>query len=105
MRSTTVTLLLTVTILIPTLTADAQQAGEVCRGCGLVAGARQPSRSLLTSLEDSLRELGYVGGRDITMSYEYINGRLERLTDLAQELITAHPDVLVTGINPSTAAA
>jgi putative tryptophan/tyrosine transport system substrate-binding protein len=43
-----------------------------------------------------LRELGYVEGKNIFIEYRYADGKLERLPDLADELVRLKVDVIVT---------
>ncbi len=43
-----------------------------------------------------LRELGYVEGKNILIEYRYAEGKFERLTDLATELVQLKVDVIVT---------
>jgi putative ABC transport system substrate-binding protein len=43
-----------------------------------------------------LRELGYVEGKNIVIEYRYAEGKLERLPDLAAELVRLKVDVIVT---------
>jgi len=54
---------------------------------------------------DELRDLGYVEGRNIVIERRYADGKLERLPDLAAELVRLRVDVIVAGTNPSVAAA
>jgi putative ABC transport system substrate-binding protein len=44
-----------------------------------------------------LRELGYVEGKNIIIEYRYAEGKLERLPELAAELVRLKVDVIVTG--------
>ncbi len=53
-------------------------------------------------LRQGLRELGYVEGQNIVMEKRYADGRVERLPDLAAELVALKVDVIVTG-GPLTA--
>jgi len=58
------------------------------------------------ALRSSLRDLGYVEGRTITIEYRSAEGRAERLPALAPELVERKVDVIVTGGgNVSTLAA
>ncbi len=42
----------------------------------------------------TLRELGYVEGRDVALEYRWADGRSDRLADLAAELVRLRPDVI-----------
>jgi putative ABC transport system substrate-binding protein len=51
-----------------------------------------PSRE---AFERGLKELGWTPGQTVRVEYRYADGKLERLRDLAQELVGAKIDVLV----------
>src|SRR5262245_11203606 len=46
------------------------------------------------AVRNGLRELGYVEGRDLVIVYRYAEGKLERVPDLALDLVREKPDVL-----------
>ena len=75
--------------------AAAQQPGKTWK-IGVLAST---SRSLNASREDSLwqglRQLGYVDGKNIAMEYRYADGHLDRLPQLAAELVQLKVDVIV----------
>ena len=80
--------------------------------CGAVAQAQQPARiprigiliapsasffsARVEAFRQRLRELGYVEGKNIVIEYRYAEGKLERLPDLAAELVRLKVDVIVT---------
>ena len=47
-----------------------------------------------------LRRLGYVEGENLIVERYSAEGHHERYADLAREIVTRHPDVIVTGTNP-----
>jgi putative tryptophan/tyrosine transport system substrate-binding protein len=47
--------------------------------------------------EQGLRELGYTGGQNIIVEYRFADGQLERLPELAAELVRLKADVIVAG--------
>ncbi|TMG83105.1 MAG: hypothetical protein E6H78_13175, partial [Betaproteobacteria bacterium] len=55
--------------------------------------------------QQSLRDLGYVEGRNLAIEYRYASGNLERLPDLAAELVRQKVDVIVTSGEPAALAA
>jgi putative ABC transport system substrate-binding protein len=84
--------------------AEAQSAAKVYR-VGFILGATGESvASLFHALQDRLRELGYIEGRNIVFVQRYGDGRMERLPDLAAELVRLRVDVIVTGTNFHVAA-
>jgi putative ABC transport system substrate-binding protein len=54
---------------------------------------------------EGLRYLGYVEGKNLIVEYRYADGRLNRLTDLAAELVRLNVAVIVAGGGQSTRAA
>ena len=52
-----------------------------------------------------LHELGYLEGKNIVVEYRYAEGKLERLPDLAAELVRSNVAVIVTSGTPATQAA
>jgi putative ABC transport system substrate-binding protein len=63
------------------------------------------SAGYLQSFEQGLRELGYVEGRNLDIEWREAEGRVERLTALAAELVALKVDVIVTTANVSAVAA
>jgi len=84
--------------------AEAQPAPKMHR-IGFLLGASGPSvASLFRALQEGLRDLGYVDGRNIIFVQRYGDGKMERLPDLAAELVRLDVDVIVTGTNLHVAA-
>jgi len=76
--------------------AEAQQAARIPR-IGILIGASAPFFSArVEALRQRLRELGYVEGKNIVIEYRYAEGKLERLPDLAAELVRLKVDIIVT---------
>ena len=57
------------------------------------------------SLREGLRDLGYVEGKNIVIESRLGRGELDRLPDLAAELVRLKVDVLVTAGTPGALAA
>jgi len=90
-------------------------------GCGAIAEAQQPKKvpqigflssrtsdaekSRLAAFQQGLRELGYLGGKNIAIEYRYAEGNFEKLPELAAELVRLKVDVLVTTGAPAAHAA
>ena len=96
-------------LLAAPLAVEAQQAGRMYRIGYLYEGAPpdqapSPLRSPLRALEETLRELGYVEGRNLVVERRFAAFKYDRLPDLAAELVRLKPDLIVTGGNPSIAA-
>ena len=62
----------------------------------LINGTERTQGARFEALRATLRELGYVEGKNLGLSVRWNEGSLERLPDLAAELLRERPDVLVT---------
>ena len=71
-------------------------------GILFIGGREQPH---LESFKQGLRERGYIEGKNITLVYRYAEGKEERLTDLAAELVREKVDVILTTATISALAA
>ena len=92
-------------ILAAPLAADAQQAGKVHRIGFLRVTSPSDRPPLLDALKQGLRELGWVEGQNIVIDYRYAEGRVDRLPDLAAELVRLKVDLIVSwGTQGVTAA-
>ena len=85
--------------------AYGQPAVRVYRIGFLTAGSAEQTAPLFRALDEGLRDLGYIEGRNIAFERRYADGRMERLPDLAADLVRLRVDVMVSGSNPITAAA
>src|SRR5713226_7361176 len=70
----------------------------------LVSPADRASH-FIKALEESLSGLGYVKGSNVLYEHRFADGRTERLSALAKELIALNVDVIIAGNNASIAAA
>jgi putative ABC transport system substrate-binding protein len=96
----------TLVILTAPLAADAQVPTKVHRIGRLTAGSPPTGPNpWLEAFQQGLRELGYVEGENIAIEYRYADGKLDRLPDLAAELVRLPVDVIVTGGTPAMLAA
>ena len=73
--------------------AAAPPAGKVWRIGWLDAGS---SQGIDEAFRQGLRDLGYVEGQNLTIEFRYAEGHLERLPELAAELVRLPVDILVT---------
>ena len=86
------------------LTARAQGRGENTWRLGILQPG-SPPEPLVDVLQHTLRELGYVEGKNIEFEYRWALGKLERLTDLAKELVSSNVDLITTLSTPAALAA
>jgi len=98
MRRSTIGIILALALgcLVASHAAEAQQPGKGYRIGVLGPGYAADNIFLLENLRRGLRELGYVEGRNLTLEVRWAEGRPERLTDLAAELVRLPVDLIVT---------
>jgi putative ABC transport system substrate-binding protein len=83
----------------------AQQVGKVRRIGWLGVSSPSDRPSLFDAFRQRLRELGWIEGRNIVIDFRYAEGRVDRLPDLAAELVRLKVDVIVSfGTQGVTAA-
>jgi ABC-type uncharacterized transport system substrate-binding protein len=91
---------LTLCALLPALcaSAEAQQPKKV-PVVGFVAGSPSSSftQSNIDAFRQGLRDLGYIEEKNVVIEYRYTDGREDRLSDLAAELVRSKVDIIVTG--------
>jgi putative ABC transport system substrate-binding protein len=86
------------------LTARAQQTGGKVRRIGILQPGAPP-QPLVEAFRDRLREVGYREGRDVVLEYRWAQGKLDRLNQLATELVGLNLDVITTSSTPAAIAA
>jgi putative ABC transport system substrate-binding protein len=91
-------------LLVLPLVAQAQPAGKVPRIGFLFSGASGPAREVDT-FRQGLRDLGYIEGQNIAIEYRFAGGQVERLPELAAELVRLKLDVIVAPYTPPALAA
>jgi len=74
------------------LAARAQQTGKIYKIGFLSPSSSQPP---LAYLFDSLRELGWIEGRNVSIEYRFAENRPERLPELATDLVRLNVDLIV----------
>jgi len=90
-------------LLVLCVSAEAQQANKIPR-IGFL-GASSPSfyTTRIETFRQGLRELGYVEGKNIAIEYRFAEGKVDRLPELAAELVRLKVDIIVTTPNASAA--
>ena len=77
--------------------ARAQQPARIPRiGILSPGGSSSFTSARAEALRRRLRELGYVEGKNVVFEYRYAEGKLDRLPDLAAELVQLKVDAIVT---------
>jgi putative tryptophan/tyrosine transport system substrate-binding protein len=84
------------------LTVSAQQPGKVPRIGFLITGGQSDR---FEAFRRGLRDLNYVEGKNIIIEHRQTEGKVERLNQLAAELMRLKPDVIVAGSTQDVLAA
>ena len=84
---------LTLGLLAAPLAADAQPSGKVAR-VGMLSAAQPRSASFMQAFEHRLRDLGYVEGQNLIVEFRTGEGKVERYSALAAELVQRQVDVV-----------
>jgi len=80
--------------------SEAQQPKKVPR-IGYLTSSEPARESRFEAIRLALRELGYIEGENIASEYRYAAGKLDRLPELAAELVRLKVDIIVaTGGGP-----
>jgi putative ABC transport system substrate-binding protein len=92
-KKSIISLALSAMLLALNCLADAQQPPKMTRVGFLAAEATIPSR--IEALRQELRDLGYVLGQNLIMEFRSAEGKLERLPELAAELVRLNVDLII----------
>ena len=95
MRKAIFSILLAVVVLAVAIIAEAQQPKKVAR-VGYLSNsdpARESARA--ETIRAALRDLGYIEGQNIAIEYRYAEGKQDRLSELATELVRLKVDIIV----------
>src|SRR5437762_14382027 len=69
------------------LPADAQQPGKIFRIGFLDASTASGSAVLMEAFRQELSTLGWIAGKNITIEYRFADGKFDRLSGLATDLV------------------
>jgi ABC-type uncharacterized transport system substrate-binding protein len=86
------------------LAVEAQTVGRIPQIGFLHFGSPGPSAEL-NAFRQGLRELGYIESQNIAIAVRFAGGRVERLPELAAELVRLKPDIIVTLNTPPSLSA
>jgi putative ABC transport system substrate-binding protein len=80
-------------LLVAPLAAEAQQAGKVYRvGVLSIAPSRNP---IDVVFETSMKNLGWVEGRNLVLQYRYTGSRPEQFVSAAEDFVRLNVDAIV----------
>jgi putative ABC transport system substrate-binding protein len=84
------------TLLLPTVSARAQQPAKIPRIGYLSGSSISVLAARIEAFRQGLRELGYVEGKNIVIEWRSAEGNLDRVSELAAELVRLKVDVIVS---------
>jgi putative tryptophan/tyrosine transport system substrate-binding protein len=94
------------TALLSVSITEAQQTTKKVSLIGFLGGGSRSSySSRLEAFREGLQGFGYIDGKNIIIEYRYAEGNLDRLPDLAAELVHLKVDLIVASGDPSVLAA
>ena len=88
---------LALSLLVTPLAAEAQPSPKIPRIGVLSGDAFRPDSRSRTAFLQGLHALGYVEGQTIILEERWAEGKIERLSDLAAELVRLQVDIIVAG--------
>src|SRR5262245_29761318 len=101
-RAAVSSILIAVVLLALAVTAEAQQPKKVSR-LGYLSGSDAATDSARAEgIRLALRELGYIEGQNIAFEYRYAEGRRDRESGLAAELVRLKVDIIVVPSGDAT---
>jgi putative tryptophan/tyrosine transport system substrate-binding protein len=83
-------------LLAPCSTLDAQQTGKGFRIGFLDSSTASGMAVLIDAFRQELSKLGWIEGKSITIEYRFGEQKLERLPELAADLVRLKVDLIVT---------
>jgi len=104
MRLVGLAVVLTLSLALALLAAEAQQAGKVPRIGYLNPGSATTQHRILEAFKQSLRDQGYIEGQNVAIESRFAEGRWERVPALATELANLDVDVFVVNVNRTAVA-
>jgi putative tryptophan/tyrosine transport system substrate-binding protein len=96
---------LLVTVFLATISrSDGQSAGKMHRIGVLAANSAANFSTNSEALRQGLRDLGYIEGQNLGIEYRFADGKIDRLPQLAAELIRLNVNVIVASSSPAALA-
>src|SRR5215813_5305522 len=87
--------LVAVTLLAVAVVAEAQQPAKIPR-IGYLSNADPATDSARAGgIRQALRELGYIEGQNIAIEYRFAEGKVDRASELAAELVRLKVDIII----------
>jgi len=94
--TTILCLCLTIAMVVAAATAEAQQPTKIPRIGWLSGSSPSAIATRSEAFRQGLRELGYVEGKNIIVEWRYGEGKPDRVSEFAAELVRLNVDVIVS---------
>src|SRR5262245_50897650 len=98
-------LLLSIVLVSTPYVSDAQTPQKVYRVAHLSTAGRTADGAPPRPLRDGLHDLGYIEGKTVVYAARFAEGKVDRLPELAAELVSGGVDVIVAQGRPAVVAA
>jgi putative tryptophan/tyrosine transport system substrate-binding protein len=105
MRLIGLAVVLSVSLVVAPLAAEGQEAAKPPRVGYLGTGSASADAQFHEAFREGLREHGWIDGQNLVIEYRWPEGQLDRLPDLAAELVRQNVDVIFAPSTASTVAA
>ena len=92
-------------LLLLSFTAEAQQQGKIFRIGFLDPSTGSGSAVRLDAFRQEMSTLGWIEGKNIAIEYRFAEQKIERLPELAADLVRLKVDLIVVPGNPTALAA
>jgi putative ABC transport system substrate-binding protein len=99
-RAAVPSILIAVILLAVAVTGEAQQPKKVPRIGHLSPSDSGTDSTLSEAIRLALRERGYIEGQNIAIEYRYAEGKVDRFSELAAEVVRLKVDVIVVAGGP-----
>ncbi len=96
---------ISLTLVCGSAIADAQQTGKIFRLGFLDPSTASSIAGLLEAFRQELSKLGWIEGKNIIIEYRFAEQKLERLPELAADLVRLKVDLIVTSGGPTSLVA
>jgi putative tryptophan/tyrosine transport system substrate-binding protein len=93
------------TVFLPAFFAGAQQAGKIFRIGFLDNSTASGMAVLVDAFRQELRKLGWIEGKNFTIEYRFAEQKIERLPELAADLVRRKVDLIVVTAGSTALAA
>jgi putative tryptophan/tyrosine transport system substrate-binding protein len=105
MKNAAASIVVTVMFLAVAVIAEAQQPGKSTRIGYLDNSTAAGSLEFLDDFRKHLTQFNWIEGKNLTIEYRYAEGKLDRLSELAIELVALKVDLILVGsTSPALAA-